>query len=97
MHKYSITMIFLGLSGAGMQVCIFVSLNRYGSLTTSMMGGFRKIFNIVLSILMNGYDLTHRQSLGLTLGVSGILVNLSRNNSLFLQEIHCKQCMRRSF
>lgn len=96
MHKYSITMIFLGLSGAGTQVCIFVSLNRYGSLTTSMMGGFRKIFNIVLSILMNGYDLTYRQSLGLILSISGILVNLSRNYPLFLQEIHCKQCIRRT-
>ena len=96
MHQYSTTMIFLGFSGAGTQVCIFVSLNRYGSLTTSMMGGFRKIFNIVLSILMNGYDLTYRQSLGLTLGVSGILVNLSRNYPLFLQEIHCKQCIRRT-
>ena len=96
MHKYSITMIFLGLSGAGTQVCIFVSLNRYGSLTTSMMGGFRKIFNIILSILMNGYNLTYRQSLGLILGISGILVNLTRNYPLFLQEIHCKQCMRRT-
>ena len=81
----------MGLSGSGTQVCIFISLNRYGSLTTSMMGGFRKIFNIVLSILINGYDLTSRQSLGLTLGISGIVVNLSRNYPLFLQEIHCKQ------
>ena len=69
MYKYSITMIFLGLSGVETQVCIFISLNHYGSLTTSIIGGFRKIFNIV-SILMNGYDLTHRQSLGLTLGIS---------------------------
>ena len=96
MYQYSTTMIFLGFSGAGTQVCIFVSLNRYGSLTTSMMGGFRKIFNIVLSILLNGYDLTHRQSLGLILGISGILVNLNRNYPLLLQEIHCKQCMRRT-
>ena len=83
-------------SEASIQVCIFISLNRYGSLTTSMMDSFRKIFNIVLSILINGYDLTSRQSLGLTLGISGIVVNLSHNYPLFLQEIHCKQCLRRT-
>lgn len=96
MYKYSTTMIFLGLSGATTQVCIFISINYYGSLTTSMLGGFRKIFNIILSIIMNGYNLTSRQSLGLTLGISGIIVNLSRSYPLFLQEIHCKRCIRRT-
>tara|TARA_Y100000748_G_scaffold256376_3_gene222773 strand:+ start:35 stop:1009 length:975 start_codon:yes stop_codon:yes gene_type:complete len=96
LHQYSMTMIFLGLSGAGTQVCIFISLNCYGSLSTAMMDNFRKVFNIILSIVINGYGLTSRQSLGLTLGISGIVVNLSRNYPLFLQEIHCKQCLRRT-
>jgi drug/metabolite transporter (DMT)-like permease len=95
MHQYSITIIFLGLSGAGTQVCIFISLNRYGSLSTAMMDNFRKVFNIILSIVMNGYNLTNRQSLGLTLGISGILVNVTPNHPFFSQKIHCKQCLRR--
>ena len=95
MHQYSITIIFLGLSGAGTQVCIFISLNRYGSLSTAMMDNFRKVFNIVLSIVMNGYNLTNRQSLGLTLGISGILINVTPNHPFFSQKIHCKQCLRR--
>ena len=95
MHQYSITIIFLGLSGAGTQVCIFISLNRYGSLSTAMMDNFRKVFNIVLSIVLNGYNLTNRQSVGLTLGISGILINVTPNHPFFSQKIHCKQCLRR--
>lgn len=95
MHQNSITIIFLGLSGAGTQVCIFISLNRYGSLSTAMMDNFRKVFNIILSIVMNGYNLTNRQSLGLTLGISGILINLTPNHSLFSHKFNCKQCLRR--
>ena len=95
MHQYSITIMFLGLSGAGTQICIFISLTRYGSLSTAMMDNFRKVFNIILSIVMNGYNLTNRQSLGLTLGISGILVNVTPNHPFFSQKIHCKQCLRR--
>lgn len=95
-YKYSKTLIILGVSGAGTQVCIFISLNRYGSLTTSMIGGFRKIFNIILSILMNGYNLTSRQSIGLIFGISGIVINLTRKHPLFLQKIHCNNCLKRT-
>ena len=39
-NKYLITLIFLGLSGSGTQVCIFISINHYGSLTTSDVAKF---------------------------------------------------------
>ena len=90
-NKYLITLIFLGLSGSGTQVCIFISINYYGSLSTSMMQNFRKIFTIILSCLINKYNLTSRQSFGLIISIFGILINFNYNHPLLLQKIGCKQ------
>lgn len=73
------TLLILGTSGSITHVCIFTSLNKYGSLSTSMMGSIRKTFNILLSVVVNNHSLSGNKLLGLTLGLSGIGVNCIRN------------------
>ena len=56
-----------------------------------MLQNFRKIFTIILSCLINKYNLTSRQFIGLIISIFGILINFKHNHPLLLQKIGCKR------
>ena len=85
-------LIILGTSGTITQVCIFTSINKYGSLSTSMMGSFRKTFNILLSIILNNNITNVNKFIGLILSLLGIGINFV-NKLFFKTEINCKKCI----
>ena len=58
--------------GALGQICIFFTLQRYGSLVLVMVTVTRKMFSMILSILVYGHHVTGTQWLGILIVFGGI-------------------------
>jgi len=95
-NNNKIILLGLGVSGTTTQICIFVSLNKYGSLSTSMMGSMRKIINIILFIMINNVKLSSQKYIGLSIGISGIIINCIRNNNILNYKINSFPCKKYS-
>lgn len=80
-QKAYFPMFLLGVSGAAGQACIFLTINEFGALTTSVVGSTRKVISIVLSVILFGHILTVYQVGGLAIGCVGLVVNLIRGAS----------------
>jgi drug/metabolite transporter (DMT)-like permease len=80
-QKAYFPMLMLGITGACGQACIFLTINEFGALTTSVVGSTRKVISIVLSVIIFGHVLSAYQIGGLAIGCVGLVVNLIRGAS----------------
>lgn len=68
-------LVALGLSGAIGQVFIFITISKFGALTTSIIGLARKVTTLVASIYFYGHSLNSVQFSGLVLSVAAMVMN----------------------
>mmetsp|Transcript_8126 Transcript_8126/g.16852 ORF Transcript_8126/g.16852 Transcript_8126/m.16852 type:complete len:487 (+) Transcript_8126:163-1623(+) len=68
-------LIALGLSGASGQVFLFVSISKFGALTTSIIGLSRKVTTLLASIYFYGHYLNGIQISGLLLSITAMCMN----------------------
>jgi hypothetical protein len=68
-------LLVLGLSGAMLQISIFVTISKCGALTCSLFGTARKIATLVVSILFFGHVLNWVQTLGLVISIYSMVKN----------------------
>nr|CCA16901.1 Drug/Metabolite Transporter (DMT) Superfamily putat [Albugo laibachii Nc14] len=69
------TLLLLSASGALGQVFVFLTLSKFGALTTSIFGTCRKVVSVIVSVLYFGHILSQKQVAGLLIVFSGIGIN----------------------
>ena len=73
-----IDIIALGMCSAIGQVFIFITIAKFGALTTSLMSLTRKVTTLTASIIIYNHDLTGVQLAGLLIAVGAMLMNFVR-------------------
>ncbi|CCI47246.1 unnamed protein product [Albugo candida] len=69
------TYLLLSASGAFGQVFVFITLSRFGALTTSIFGTCRKVVSVMVSVVYFGHILSQKQTAGLLTALVGIGIN----------------------
>ena len=60
------------------QSFIFYTIANFGPLTCSSVTTTRKVFSVLLSIFLHGYDLSNNQKVGLAIACAGIFMELRK-------------------
>lgn len=76
--SYLADIIALGMCSAIGQVFIFITIAKFGALTTSLMSLTRKVTTLTASIIIYDHDLTGVQLAGLFIAVGAMLMNFVR-------------------
>jgi len=76
-HDTGFILLLLGLSGAIGQVFIFVTISKFGALKCSIIGLARKIFTLVISIVVYGHSVNLIQGSGLVLAIAAMIINFA--------------------
>lgn len=74
-NEMGFLLVALGLTGAMGQVFIFVTISKFGALTTSIIGLARKVTTLCASIYIYGHSVGAVQGVGLVTCVSAMTMN----------------------
>lgn len=68
-------LFLLGLTGAFGQVFVFLTISKFGALNCALIGLFRKMLSLILSLVLFGHSLNAIQTVGLTLSLLAMIAN----------------------
>lgn len=74
-------LLVLGLSGAMLQISIFMTISKCGALNCALFGVARKISTLVISILFFGHTLSVIQTIGLLISIFSMVKNFITRSS----------------
>jgi UDP-galactose transporter B1 len=68
-------LFLLGLTGAFGQVFVFLTISKFGALNCALIGLFRKMLSLILSLVLFGHSLNAIQTVGLALSLTAMIAN----------------------
>lgn len=68
-------LILLGITGAFGQVFVFLTISKFGALNCALIGLFRKMLSLILSLILFGHSLNAIQTVGLVLSLIAMIAN----------------------
>ena len=68
-------LFLLGLTGAFGQVFVFLTISKFGALNCALIGLFRKMLSLILSLILFGHSLNAIQTVGLALSLTAMIAN----------------------
>ena len=68
-------LLLLGLSGALLQISIFVTISKCGALNCALFGVARKITTLIVYLLFFAHQLSWLQTAGLAISIASMLKN----------------------
>lgn len=68
-------LFLLGLTGAFGQVFVFLTISKFGALNCALIGLFRKMLSLILSLVLFGHSLNAIQTVGLALSMTAMIAN----------------------
>jgi solute carrier family 35 (UDP-galactose transporter), member B1 len=77
-YETGFLLLALGLSGAMLQIFIFVTIAKFGALTCALFGIARKITTLIVSILFFGHKLNAVQTGGLAISIAAMVYNFAQ-------------------
>ena len=68
-------LLLLGITGACGQVFVFLTISKFGALNCALIGLFRKMLSLILSLVLFGHSLNAIQTVGLVLSLTSMIAN----------------------